>query len=98
GCGRYGDSHKPQIRFAPTTKPRVRHAIRISPRAPTINGRRPCLDISRKFVRSPTPAKVNRNAHLERFPSDVTCPLLNMLKLTSSEINRKPRMNLGNFF
>ena len=42
-----------------------------------MNGRKPCLDMSRKFVRRPTPAKVNKNAHFERLPSVVTCPLLN---------------------
>src|SRR5271154_4816415 len=68
--------YKPQIRFAPTTKPRVRPAIKTSPRAPTMNGRKPCLDISRKFVRRPTPAKVSRNAHFDRFPNDATCALL----------------------
>src|SRR6202051_1615223 len=91
-------SYRPHIRFAPTTKPRVRAAIKISPSAPTINGRSPCFNISRRFVRSPTPANVSRNAHLDRFPSDATCPLLNAWKPTSNDITRKPRTNLGNFF
>jgi hypothetical protein len=64
--------HKPQMRFAPTTSPRVRPAIRTSPRAPTMKGRSPCLDITRKFVPKPTPAKVSRNAHFERLPREAT--------------------------
>src|SRR5579862_3316458 len=72
------EGQSPQMRLAPTTRPSVRHAIRISPRAPTTKGRKPCFDISRKFVRRPTPAKVSRNAHFDRFPSEATCPLSNV--------------------
>ena len=42
-------------------------AIAISPRIPTISGRHPCLVRSRRSVRSPTPAKAGRKAHLERL-------------------------------
>src|ERR1700675_1437498 len=98
GCRHLILSHRPHIRFAPTTKPSVKPAIKISPRAPTIKGRIPCFDISRRLVRSPTPANVSRNAHLDRFPSDATCPLLNAWKPTSNDISRKPRTNFGNFF
>ncbi len=40
GCRRRGSwfAHKPQIRFALTTKPSVRQAIKTSPRAPTMKG------------------------------------------------------------
>src|SRR5713226_3170203 len=47
-----------------------------SPIAPTANGRRPCLRISRKLVRRPTPANVRRNAQRERFASAVVCSLV----------------------
>jgi hypothetical protein len=40
--------------LAATTKPSVRAAITTSPNAPTMKGRTPCIDISRKLVRSPT--------------------------------------------
>ena len=42
-----------QIAFAATTKPSVRAAISTSPNAPTMKGRTPCFDISRKLVRVP---------------------------------------------
>jgi hypothetical protein len=34
--------HKPQFRFASTTKPSVRQAIKTSPGAPTTKSRKPC--------------------------------------------------------
>jgi len=58
------------------TKARVKPAITTSPIAPTANGRRPCLRMSLKLVRRPTPAKVSRNAQRERLASAPTCSLL----------------------
>ena len=54
-------------RAAATTKTRVKRAMATSPIKPTAKGRRPCLRMSRKLVRRPTPAKVSRKAQRERF-------------------------------
>lgn len=60
-----------------------------------MNGRKPCLVMSRKLVRRPTPAKVSKCAHLERLPSVATCPLLNAGKLTSTENKEETQDELG---
>ena len=60
-------------------------------------GRQPWLTRSRSWVRRPTPAKAGRNAHLERFESELSCAAEKKPLVASTEIARKPRMNLGNF-
>ena len=96
------------MRAAPRTNANVMAAMTISPKAPTMNGLAPCLKRSFRLVRRPTPAKVRRKAHRLRFPKAVSCGLLNpnaaMVglvedpRVASSEMNRKPRTNFGNFF
>src|SRR5262245_15232195 len=49
------------------------------------------------FVRSPTPAKVSRNAHRERFARSVICPALNTPAVASADTTRNPSTNFGNF-
>src|SRR2546427_1958302 len=67
-----------------------------SPIAPTANGLSPCFRSSRKFVRRPTPAKVNRNAQRDRFASAVVCSLLKKWEVARMEISKKPRTKFGN--
>jgi hypothetical protein len=69
--------YMPRSGAAPNTGTRVNPAMANSPTAPTTNGHSPCLRIWRRSVRSPTPAKVRRNAHRERFAGSVICALLN---------------------
>ena len=73
-----------------------------------MKGRAPCLKRSFKLVRRPTPAKVKRKAQRLRFPNARSCGLVKPSaaifglveepRVASSEMKRKPRTNLGNFF
>src|SRR5215475_7926171 len=63
--------YQPKSLLVATTKARVKAAMTTSPMAPTAKGRRPCLRISRKLVRRPTPANVRRKAQRERLASEV---------------------------
>src|SRR5271156_956761 len=85
-------------RSAPNTRPSVKNAITTSPTAPPTKGRKPCLPSSRMLVRSPTPAKVSKNAQRERFARLPSWSLLNTWAVAMAEMARKPRTNFGNLF
>ena len=71
-------------------------AMATSPMAPTTNGRKPCFFNSRKLVRRPTPAKVNRNAQRERFARQPSWSLLNAPQVGQQRNQqRKPSTNFG---
>ena len=93
---------------APRTSSSVMAAMATSPTAPTMKGRAPCLKRSLRLVRRPTPAKVKRKAQRLRLPRATSWGLLKPSaamvgldeapRVASSEMRRKPRTNLGNFF
>jgi len=74
---------------------KVTTAITTSSIAPGRKGRRPCVLSSGKLVRSPTPAKVSRNAHFDRLTRLPSCPLLKAPHGASNETRRKPSTNFG---
>ena len=72
-------------------------AIATSPTTPTASGRQPCFISSPMFVRSPTPAKVNKKAQRDRFARSATCAYVKLPAVASADTTTNPSTNFGNF-
>src|ERR1043166_6577772 len=78
---------------APAIIASVSTAIAHSPATPTTSGRHPWRAIARRFVRSPIPANVRRNAQRERFAMSAVCADVKAPSVASRDTARKPTTN-----